>query len=134
MINKEEDYTVLKASWYGNIALEGCAECCMRWYLTIDGQECTNPEVIDGAIKQDLQISQPFLSRRPAAISGICYGPNEAGDNARFPTGAHTVDLFVGPCDGSNETFSVFTGYNSNNRFILEEIPPPNADCVEGVI
>ena len=107
----------------------------MRWFLTIDGQECSNPEVIDAAIKQDLSPrTQPFDTRRPAAVSGICYGPDGNNVNTPFIAGKHNVQLFVGPCDGTNATSPVMTGYNSLSRFILEEVPAPSSDCVEGII
>ena len=133
-LNKKKPETVIKASWYGNIALEQCEDCCMRWYLTINGTECQTPEPIDGAIMQDLRGSRLldiFDIRRPAAISGICYGPSEG---SQWGPGDLKVDLFVDVYPGTNSTFDVITGYNSKSTFIIEEIPPPADDCDEAII
>ena len=131
---KRQATTVVKVSWYGNVAVEQCSSCCMRWYITVNGQECANPGVIDGAVQRSLGTrTTPFALRRPSAISGICYGPT--GDaNSRFGVGTNTVNLVVGPCPGSNDTFPVSTGYNSNSRFIIEEIAPPASHCQDSVV
>lgn len=133
-INKRKVNTVLKVSWFGNIALEQCSTCCMRWYLTINDQECANPGPIDGAVQQTLRLSGDsiFDLRRPAAISGICYG--SGADSDTFSAGINTVKLLVGPCAGTNETFTVSTGYNSISRFIIEEIATPSSNCEDPVI
>ena len=125
---------MLKVSWFGNIALEQCPTCCMRWYITIDDTECRNPGPIDGAVHQTLGIPEDrvFDLRRPAAISGICYGPRNDSDT--FTASMHNVKLLVGPCEGTNVTHTVSTGYNSISRFIIEEIAQPASDCQEAVI
>ena len=43
-----------RVTWDGNIAVENCSDCCMRWYITINDSECTDPGPIDAAIRQDL--------------------------------------------------------------------------------
>ena len=132
-INKRKADTVLKVSWFGNIALEQCSTCCMRWYITIDDTECRNPGPVDGAVQQTLGIPEArvFDLRRPAAISGICYGPRY---DTTFTAGMHNVKLLVGPCEGTNVTHPVSTGYNSISRFIIEEIAKPASDCQEALI
>lgn len=135
-INKRKPETVLKVSWFGNIALEQCSTCCMRWYITIDDTECRNPGPVDAAVQQALGIPEDrvFDLRRPAAISGICYGPRNDSDTT-FTAATHNVKLLVGPCEGTNAvTYTVSTGYNSISRFIIEEIAEPASDCQEAVI
>ena len=134
-INKQKANTVLKVSWYGNIALEQCSTCCMRWYITIDDKECVSPGPIDAAVQQTLGLTgnSIFDVRRPVAISGICYGPRNDTDSG-FNASPHSVKLLVGPCAGTNQTFPVSTGYNSISRFIIDEIAKPTPDCEDAVI
>lgn len=51
-ITKQRNDTVLRIAWDGNMAVEGCSDCCMRWYITVDGVECGDPGPIDAAIRQ----------------------------------------------------------------------------------
>ena len=108
----------------------------MRWFITIDGQECSDPGPIDIAIRQDLTDLDEeirFDDYRPASVVGYCRG-NESGG---FTAGTHTIGLSVGMClnsDGEEFTTSeVVTGYNSVSRFIIEEVPNQNQnECTQG--
>ena len=124
---KKRNDTVLKISWEGNIALEGCKFCCMRWYITVDGEECGDPGTIDAAIHQDLgPLTDQFDLRRPASVVGICRG---LPSSPFFPVGNYTIGLVVGECANFQETYNVLTGYNSVSRFIIEEIPDQDPLC-----
>lgn len=125
---KQRTDTVLKIAWDGNIAVESCIDCCMRWFLTVNGEECTNPGPIDGSIRQDLSsgvFTSQFDTRRPVTIAGICRGTSAA----LLPSGTYTIGLIVGECQNFLGTFNVFTGYNSVSRFIIEEIPDQDPRC-----
>ena len=126
--NKQRNDTVLKIAWDGNKALEGCTECCMRWFLTINDDECVDPGPIDASINQDLTSRPPvqFDTRRPGTITGICRGTT---DGERLAAGMYNIGLSVGECPTFDETYSVLTGYNSVSRFIIEEIPEEDPDC-----
>ena len=120
---KTHSNSSIRVTWNGNLAVENCTSCCMRWYVTINGMECANPGPIDAAIKQDLsgvRIPLPFDLHRPASVSGICQGTAPGG---YLDPGVYTVGLTAGICDGYSQTYSVLTGYNSVSRFIIEEVP-----------
>ena len=126
--SKQSNDTVLKVTWEGNIAVEDCTTCCMRWFITIDDGECADPGPIDAVIWQDLStgpLSVQFDLRRPGTVAGICRG-NEGG---WLSPGEYTIGLTVGQCDDFLESFSVLTGYNSVSRFIIEEVPDQAPDC-----
>ena len=42
-ITKQRNDTWLRVTWNGNMRLAYCTFCCMRWYFTINGAECTDP-------------------------------------------------------------------------------------------
>lgn len=129
--SKQLAETVLRVTWDGNIALDECDECCMRWFLAIDGEECTDPGPIDGALAQDID-ENVYILNRPASIAGVCRGVAKE----RFGVGAHSVQLKVAPCqdtgDGTTvpERSGTSTGFNSVSRFVVEEIPDGRDDCV----
>ena len=41
--NKQRDDTWLRLTWNGNMRVTNCEFCCMRWYFTINGDECSEP-------------------------------------------------------------------------------------------
>lgn len=130
--NKKSEDTVLKISWDGNIGVTGCQKCCMRWYITIDDEECSYPGPIDVALVQDLtDISYSYDLIRPASVFGIC---SQTG-GMPVDSGVHNVDLWVGLCDDAGEVGDVpgpsdtVTGLNSVSRFVIEEIPAEKGDC-----
>ena len=134
--SKQLANSTLRVAWDGNIAVVGCDNCCMRWFITIDGQECSDPGPIDVALRQDLtNLNEDswFDDYRPASVVGYCRG-NEAGG---LSAGSHTIGLAVGGClnaeDEDLTTSDVVTGYNSVSRFIIEEVPNQNQnECKQG--
>lgn len=133
---KQQSGTVLRVAWDGNIGVMGCDNCCMRWFITINGEECSNPGPIDVAIRQDfseLNENLWFDEYRPASIVGYCRGSALGSLTAD----AHTIGLSVGACTDSEglgfTTSQVLTGYNSVSRFIIEELPDENQEqCSKG--
>lgn len=128
---KQQSATVLRVAWDGNIGVVGCENCCMRWFITIDGKECSNPGPIDVAIRQDLSElggNTLFEEYRPASVVGYCRG----SASSNLTVGAHTIGLSVGACADSAgldfTTSEVLTGYNSVSRFIIEELPDENQE------
>lgn len=134
LFNKQQDETVLRVAWDGNIALDECNQCCMRWFITIDGEECSNPGPIDAALSQNLN-GDAYVLQRPASIVGICRGVGTGGEF--LDQGGHSVELRVGPCQSSGDGMTVpprsgaTTGIGSVSRFIVEEIPDSRSDCEE---
>ena len=49
---KKANDTSLRVSWHGDVRIQGCTNCCRRWYFTIDGKECSSPQPIDAAVYQ----------------------------------------------------------------------------------
>lgn len=128
---KQNSDTVLKVSWDGNIALRGCMDCCMRWYITLNGEECEDPGTIDAAIRQDLTdggLTEQFDLHRPASVVGVCRG---TPSSPSLPSGGYTIGLVAGECTGFFATYDVLTGYNSVSRFIVEEIPDQDPSCTQ---
>lgn len=112
----------------------------MRWFLTVNGEECSDPGPIDAALVQDLtEIRFPpnYDLFRPASIVGICRG--YGGSN--LSPGDYTVELMVGPCvaaEGDATAVPVpadtMTGYNSVSRIIIEEIPDSPSFCERAIV
>lgn len=136
---KVSEDTALKVSWHGNVAVIDCLLCCVRWYLTIDDEECSDPGPIDIALVQDLSsIGEDFVYNltRPASVVGICH----AAGGTTVGTGLHTVELRVGPCEDVGEFGNVpdpsdsVTGLNSVSRFVIEEIPGSEAACPATIV
>lgn len=134
-ISKQSADSALRVAWDGNIALNDCNQCCMRWFITIDGQECANPGPVDGALVQNT-VGAAYDLGRPASIVGICRGITT--DEGLLEAGEHSVELLVGPCRVTDEGLAVdvperaatTTGYNSVSRIIVEEIPD-STECPE---
>ena len=61
-----------RVAWDGNIAVEGCSDCCMRWYISINGSECEDPGPIDAAIRADLLESGSELTSAITFTSLSC--------------------------------------------------------------
>jgi len=66
--------------------------------------------------------------RRPGTISGLCGGPTT---ETTFAIGNRRVELFVGRCEGMDDSYQVITGYQSVSRFILEEVEAPDSSCTK---
>ena len=112
----------------------------MRWFVTLNGRECSDPGPIDAALVQDLTDINPVRPndlRRPTSIMGICRG--FGGERTR--RGNYNVELMVGACqggEGNNQVVpdpsSTVTGYNSVSRFIVEEIPDQSdSECLSQI-
>ena len=79
---KQRNEIVLLIAWDGNIALEGCTDCCMQWFMNVNDKQCADPGPINASIHQDLtagSLSVQFDTRRPSTITGICRGTAGGG-------------------------------------------------------
>ena len=127
--------TVLRVAWEGNIAVLGCFDCCMRWSILINGEECSDPGPIDVSLRQDLtdrNLDIPFDLYRPASVAGFCRGPT-------IGTGNHVISLVVGACQPSDfedivPSGRVMTGFNSVSRITIEEFPDQDVRCDDYVV
>ena len=77
---------------------------CRRWFITVDGKECTSPDTIEAAIHP---IGMAGLNNhRPGTLDAF-FG--------NIPKGRVTVSLSVGNCN-------ICWGFVC--RLINEEVPP----------
>ena len=95
--------------------LLGGTNVCRRWFITVNGKECTSPDTIDASL---------FFGgitgvnhHRPVTLDGFCEN---------IPKGRVIVGLSVGKCRGGHEgnPGDVFTCLNSVCRLIIEEVSP----------
>lgn len=45
--NKTEDTSSIRVTITSILNLRICVDCCMRWFVTLNGEECTNPAPIE---------------------------------------------------------------------------------------
>jgi hypothetical protein len=115
---KKSDETLLRVTWHGDIRIQGCTNCCRRWYFTIDGKECSSPQSIDGIVYQNNNIN----IHRPATIGGICESVKSGHS---ISAGTRRIQYRVGQCPSYGPTFDAYTGWSSVSRIIVEELPLP---------
>ena len=105
--------SALRVTYEGVMRLMSCSRsCCRRWYITINGIECSTPAPIDALIYAN-GVSGLNL-HRPGTLDGFCNN---------IPAGRVTVGLSVGKCSGYPDLGDAYTCWNSVCRFIIEEVP-----------
>ena len=116
-INKKQNDTWLKITWDGNLRI-WCTFCCMRWYFTVDGDECSDPAPIDTIVFQQ----QTLHIIRQTGFSGVC----KMAGLRPLKAGPKRIQLKLMECRGFGGYFyDSYTGFNSASRIIVEEVPPP---------
>ncbi len=50
LFNKTSSDTAVKVSFNGNLRMTNCEDCCMRWFVTINGSKCVSPAPIEAVI------------------------------------------------------------------------------------
>ena len=50
LFNKTSSDSAVKISFNGNLRITNCEDCCMRWFITINGSECVSPAPIEAII------------------------------------------------------------------------------------
>ena len=89
----------------------------MRWFITINGSECVDPAPIDGVLYN----SESFINiHRGTTITGIC---NQTENGTIMDVGTYEAVLNVGMCEGFNESYNVFTGFQGVSTMNIEEMP-----------
>ncbi|XP_013387504.1 uncharacterized protein LOC106156679 [Lingula anatina] len=83
---------------------------CARWYFKFNGNECSNPGVIDAFIYNHGD-NNPH-TYRTFEFSGICHG---------FPAGDITISLHTGSCSWTVGQYSPTTGWTTISRIRVEE-------------
>eukprot|EP00050_Salpingoeca_kvevrii_P018478 m.74627 g.74627 ORF g.74627 m.74627 type:complete len:305 (+) comp8063_c0_seq2:1102-2016(+) len=103
---KKSDDSVVELTWNGNIRVI-CNACSRRYYLLIDGVECTSPKSLDTML-YDVNNDN---HHRPGYITGMC---THAGGSPIL-AGPHTLSLAT---SGEGDAY---TGWQSTSRLIIEE-------------
>ena len=49
-LNKTTNTSSVRVAFNGNLRLTNCMNCCARWFVTLNGQECTSPAPIEAII------------------------------------------------------------------------------------
>ena len=118
IFKKMSDNTGLRVFWNGVLRLEGCDNCCRRWYFTFNGAECSAPAAIDGVVYIRYGSGSRHKNlHRPRHIEGICD---------KIHKGTVRVGFWVGNCAGYGSA-DAYTGWNSVSRIYVEEVPPPQS-------
>ena len=114
VFKKARSSSALRVTYQGDMRLEICSNrrCCRRWFITINGKECSSPAPIEVAIHAGGDSNVNL--HRPATIDGIC---------SDIPKGNLTVGLSVGNCKNwPYDEGNAHTCWGSC-RLIIEEIP-----------
>ena len=93
-----------------------CSECCGRWFITFNGEECTNPAPIDGVV-HSFNASTVNI-HRASTITGLCSGTTSGPltGNTRY-----SVLLNLENC--GSEDVNAYTGLEGVTSMIIEEWP-----------
>ena len=105
--------SALRVTFQGDLRMVSCSKhCCRRWFVTINGKECSSPATIDALIAAN-GVSGLNL-HRPGTLDGFCNN---------IPAGRVTVGLSVGNCNRAINVGDAATCWGSVCRFIIEEVP-----------
>ena len=89
----------------------------MRWFVTVNGEECSDPAPIDAVIYTvngtDINV------HRGSTIVGVCEGV----ESGRVGVGMVEVKLNLGRCPGFRRTYDSFTSLQSLFAIEIEELP-----------
>lgn len=110
---KKMEETVLRVVWNGALRLRhGSGASCRRWFFTLNGNECSEPQTIDTQLH--IQIPSSNL-HRPAYVEGYCRG---------IPAGHVNVAWNVGDCvpQASMAVGDSSSGWGATVRIIVEEL------------
>ena len=118
---KLHDHTVLWITWEGNFRKKSCTNCCAKWWVTINGGECTGYENILTSISSN-SAADVFS---PTTVTGVCH----EASSLPIAAGRHVIKLEVGNCDLYRIT-NTASGFYSSSRFIVEEVPRRECMCV----
>ncbi|XP_031550809.1 collagen triple helix repeat-containing protein 1-like [Actinia tenebrosa] len=113
VFQKKYTDSILHVYWNGNLRICNCNDCCKRWFFTFNGTECTTPRAIDGIVYMAKGVGHNI--HRVRHIEGHCD---------KIHKGPVRVGFNVGNCAGYGNV-DAYTGWNSNSRLFVEEVPRP---------
>ena len=92
------------------------SECCARWFITFNGEECIDPAPIDGVVHS--QNATSVNIHRSSTITGLC---SATGSGALTANTQYSVLLNLENC--GTESINAYTGFESVTSMIIEEWP-----------
>ena len=113
-VYKENSHTVFRLTWEGNFRKRGCADCCSRWWIEIDGSQCSDYERIETSITSNSALDIAI----PTTLTGYCI----KSGNIPLSYGNHQIKVVVGHCPNTRIVNSG-SGFFSSSRLIVEEVP-----------
>ena len=48
--SKRSDDSAVRVTFNGNLRVTDCHDCCVRWFVTLNGEECTDPAPIEAVV------------------------------------------------------------------------------------
>ncbi|XP_020623600.1 collagen triple helix repeat-containing protein 1-like [Orbicella faveolata] len=117
--------TSLNVYWAGALRIYNCDNCCLRWYFTFNGAECSGPLPIDGVLfmykgsgtnPSRVRHIREFTKPRRQRQRGHCNHIRK--DKVR-------VGFWVTNCAGFSGCYDAYTGYNSVCRIFMKTFLNP---------
>ncbi|CAB3986065.1 Hypothetical predicted protein [Paramuricea clavata] len=111
---KAHSNSALRVTYQGDLRMISCSNgrCCRRWFITINGKECSSPAPIDAHMYAGGVAN--LNVHRPGTLDGFCNN---------IAKGKVTVGLSVGKCNNwSYDVGDAYTCSRSVCRLIIEEI------------
>ncbi|XP_033627286.1 collagen triple helix repeat-containing protein 1-like [Asterias rubens] len=115
-ITKQYSDTYLYVAISGNLRVGYTNGACCRWYITFNGNECSDPDRIEAVTYAGGYSS--YNLHRPRVFFGYCKS---------LSTGSISVGLRVGNCAGYGY-YDCYTGWKSALSIMVEEITPSPYD------
>ncbi|XP_062513306.1 collagen triple helix repeat-containing protein 1-like [Corticium candelabrum] len=111
---KHDNNSALHVAYAGNVRVHcSSGECCSRWYFTFNGNECSGPMTIEGAVYGRPANENPHRHRH---IEGYCEN---------IPAGQVTIGFNIGNCSRWKSTiYNGHTGGFTVSRIMIAEVPP----------
>ena len=114
-LNKRYDSTILAVSWRTTTRVIGTNKAA-RWYITIDGRECSSPDKIDMTMYKGNNANLHV----PSFLTGYC---KRTGSGA-IRKGKHVIAAHIGK-EGAHSLGDTSTGWSSLSLLRVKEICPP---------
>lgn len=70
VLNKTKTDSSIKVVFNGNIRTTNCQDCCMRWFITLNGEECSEPAPVEAVLY--LSNAQRINVHKAATVAGAC--------------------------------------------------------------
>ena len=116
LFTKKFSDTSLHVYWTGALRIFNCDNCCLRWYFTFNGAECSGPLPIDGIL-----FMYKGSGKNPSRVRHI------EGHCNNIHKGKVRVGFSVTNCAGYSGSYDAYTGWDSVSRIFIEEVPKPQA-------